>query len=291
MAIFKATLQTAEYRLLCQSFKEWLRLLGYSPLSIPALTLRVNHFLRYQEGQGKICLAQLEPRDAGDFIGSVQENKNVSHGHVNKLVQALNLFSRYARETARNEIGFTLQRLPTITVPPVWLTPPEVQSLYDVTGDSVLGSRDRAMMAVFYGGGLRLNEGASLEMKDINRSSKWLHVRKGKHYKERLVPLATSNYEAIVFYIEHSRPQLLQQIKTDALFIDVNKGRPLGKQSLYLRIRQLAKRAKLQKRIGTHTLRHSIATHLLQSGMKLERIQQFLGHAHLDSTHLVNDML
>lgn len=62
---------------------------------------------------------------------------------------------------------------------------------------------------------------------------------------------------------------------------------------LYLRIKQLAKKSGIKKKVGTHTLRHSIATHLLQSGMKLERIQQFLGHADLDSTqiytHLANE--
>ena len=67
----------------------------------------------------------------------------------------------------------------------------------------------------------------------------------------------------------------------------------MHKQSLYLRIKKLVKKAGIKKKVGTHTLRHSIATHLLQSGMKLERIQQFLGHGNLDSTqiytHLVNE--
>ena len=69
----------------------------------------------------------------------------------------------------------------------------------------------------------------------------------------------------------------------------------MQKQSLYVRVKQLAKKARLKKKVGTHTLRHSIATHLLQSGMKLERIQQFLGHGDLDSTqiytHLANEAL
>lgn len=68
----------------------------------------------------------------------------------------------------------------------------------------------------------------------------------------------------------------------------------MDKQSLYIRIKMLTRKAKIKKKVGTHTLRHSIATHLLASGMKLERIQQFLGHGDLDSTqiytHLVNDL-
>ena len=85
----------------------------------------------------------------------------------------------------------------------------------------------------------------------------------------------------------------MQDIITEAVFIDANKGRPMQKQSLYIRIKALVKRAKIKKKVGTHTLRHSIATHLLQSGMTLEKIQQFLGHADLDSTqiytHLKNE--
>ncbi len=138
-----------------------------------------------------------------------------------------------------------------------------------------------------------LNEGASLELKDILDGRKILHVGKGKHYKKRLVPIAQKNFEELRLYIDYARLQLLQEIKTDALFIGANKGVQMDKQSLYIRIKLLAKKAKIKKKVGTHTLRHSIATHLLASGMKLERIQQFPGHGDMDSTqiytHLVNE--
>lgn len=295
MARKKQKLQTAEYILLSASYKEWLTLLGYSSLSIPSLTLAVTDFLQYQERENKVSLGELQASDANEFIATVQRERNCSNGHVNKLVQALNLFSRYIRETNRCDIGFNLQRLEETRSEPTWLSKQEIQSLYEATGDHVLGIRDRAMLAVFYGCGLRLNEGASLELKDINRSSKLLHVRKGKHYKERLVPVASKSFEAISFYIDYGRPQLLQEKKTEMLFIDANKGCAMQKQSLYVRIKQLVKKAGIKKKVGTHTLRHSIATHLLQSGMKLERIQQFLGHSNLDSTqlytHLANESL
>jgi site-specific recombinase XerD len=150
------------------------------------------------------------------------------------------------------------------------------------------------MLAVFYGCGLRLNEGASLEVSDVLRDRGLLYVRKGKGYKERCVPISGRAYELLQLYIDHGRPQLLQST-TAMLFIGLNKGIPLTKQSLYVRIKQLAKKAGIIKNIGTHTLRHSIATHLLQSGMALEQIQEFLGHGQLDSTqiytHLVNEVL
>jgi site-specific recombinase XerD len=186
-----------------------------------------------------------------------------------------------------------LERLEGTRSKPTWLTKKEIQALYEVTGDNALGIRDRAMLAVYYGCGLRLNEGASLELKDILKERKILHVRKGKRYKERLVPIADKNFHELKLYIEQGRPQLLQKIKTESLFIGANKGIPLDKQSLYIRIKGLVKKAKIKKKVGAHTLRHSIATHLLQSGMKLERIQQFLGHGDPDSTqiytHLANE--
>ena len=181
-------------------------------------------------------------------------------------------------------IAFNLYRLEDQKNKPVWLTTNEMKQLYEAIPDTVLGIRDKAMLAIYYGCGLRLNEGASLELRDIDSTRKVLHVRKGKHYKERFVPVADKNFEEIKLYIDYARPQLLQEIKTTTLFIDANKGHPMHKQSLYVRIKQLVRKASIKKKVGTHTLRHSIATHLLQSGMKLERIQQFLGHSNLDST-------
>lgn len=293
--------QSSEYKLLLQSFTEWLQLLNYSPLSIPALSRSIYEFLQCQELNNKTSLQQLHATDANGFIALLQQQagrysgKPISAGHINKQVQALKLFSRHIRETGRSPVAFNLQRLEDARSKPTWLTKAEIQKLYDVTAQTILGIRDKAMLAVYYGCGLRLNEGACLELQDIDSTKKVLHVRKGKGYKERFVPVAEKNFEAIKLYLDHARPQLLQQVRTTALFIDANRGRPMQKQSLYVRVKQLAKKARLKKKVGTHTLRHSIATHLLQSGMKLERIQQFLGHGDLDSTqiytHLANEAL
>ncbi|OQP67673.1 tyrosine-type recombinase/integrase [Niastella populi] len=297
----KKTLLSSEYILLSHAFKEWLQLLNYSGGSVQVLPGHVQEFLYYQELQGKLSLNQLDATDATAFIRHLQQQtgertgRPFSSGHINKYIQALNLFSQYIRETGRSNTGFVLERLPQIKGKPTWLTKREIKALYEVTGDSVLGIRDRAMLAVYYGCGLRLNEGASLELRDIISDRRLLHVRKGKRYKERYVPIAAKNYEELRLYMDYGRPLLLQEYKTEAFFIDANKGHAMQKQSLYVRIKQLVKQAKTKKKVGTHTLRHSIATHLLQSGMKLEKIQEFLGHGDLDSTqiytHLANETL
>ena len=294
-------LQSAEYKLLLESFTEWLQLLNYSASSIPTHTTSLKGFLQYQEATGKLLLEQLTATDASNFIEYLQTKtgertkKQLSNNHINKYIQSLKLFSRHIRETGRGITGFTLQRLETAKGKPAWLTKDEINQLYETIPESILGIRDKAMLAVFYGCGLRLNEGASLELKDIDAARKVLHVRKGKHYKERFVPVAEKNFEEIKLYTDYARQQLLQEIKTGGLFIDAKKGRHMNKQSLYARVKILMKKAKIKKKAGTHTLRHSIATHLLQSGMKLERIKDFLGHSNLDSTqiytHLLNEAL
>jgi integrase/recombinase XerD len=259
---------------------------------VPSILQAVQQFMIWLEANDIHDLDQLEATHAGKYMEAQQQRlgrrsgRLLSIGHLNKQIQALLLFSRYLRKTGKYPTGFNLQRLEETRPLPTWLTTEEIQRMYEVTADSVLGMRDRAMLAVYYGCGLRLNEGVHLELRDVIRDRQILHVRKGKHYKERLVPMNQKTLQMITLYIDVGRQQLLQAQTTDRLFLDANKGRPMQGQSLYIRIKALARQAKIKKKVGTHSLRHSIATHLLQSGMKLEHIQQFLGHSSMDSTQM-----
>jgi integrase/recombinase XerD len=291
-------LQSSQYILLLQSFTEWLQLLNYSEFSIPGLSRTLREFFYYQEATGKLSLEQLTAADANGFIELLQAKRIYSSSHINKQIQSLKLFSIYIRETKRSEAAFNLPRLPQQQKKPSWLTKEEIKQIYEAIEENILGIRDKAMMAVYYGCGLRLNEGANLEVSDINQTNKVLHVRKGKHYKERFVPIAEKNFEELKLYIDYARPQILSVGSSPpsgelegALFLNTHNGKPIGRQMIYLRIKQLAAKADIKKKVGTHTLRHSIATHLLQSGMKLERIQQFLGHGNMDSTQIYTHLL
>lgn len=294
-------LQSGEYSVLHQSFTQWLILLNYSPGTIQVIPGHVKEFLYHQQEAGKARISELTAGEARGFIAYLttrtgpRTGRPYSNTHLNKYIQALQLFSRYLRESGEVQEGFTLRRKKQAACKVAWLTLDEIQRLYQSTADTILGMRDRAMLAVYYGCGLRLSEGAALEVRDILPHSSIMHVRQGKGYKERFVPLAAAGSKTLEQYIRYGRPELLQQRSTQTLFIGANTGLPMHTQSLYIRVRQLAKRACIKKKVGTHTLRHSIATHLLQSGMKLERIKDFLGHSSLDSTqrytHLVNDTL
>jgi site-specific recombinase XerD len=267
-------------------------------MSVTYMPRHLQEFLHYQEVRGKYSVEQLTARDATAFIEhqqtriGIRTGRTFSAAHINKYIQVLHLFSSYIRQSGKSPVGFAVEFLEAASPTPTWLSRAEIGQLYVATKEDMLGLRDRAMLSAFYGCGLRLQEGASLELSDVLHDKRMLYVRRGKGYKERYVPIAEKSYQDIRDYIEQARPELLQQ-PCSALFIDANKGRPLGKQSLYLRIKGLVRKAGITKVVGTHTLRHSIATHLLQSGMKLERIQAFLGHAVLDSTqiytHLINE--
>ena len=159
-------------------------------------------------------------------------------------------------------------------------------------------ARDRAMLAVYYSCGLRRNEGVHLHTDDINLDARIMHVKKGKNYKERFVPFGKATCQHLQYYIYDHRPAFATDKKEGRLFLSVG-GRPINGATLLLRLQRLQQLTEdttlQQKTAGLHTLRHSIATHLLQAGMSLEKIAQFLGHSSLESTqiytHLIHEQL
>ena len=155
--------------------------------------------------------------------------------------------------------------------------------------------RDRAMLGIYYGCGLRKSEGTNLIIGDILTERKLIFVRKGKGSKERYVPVTDGNLSYITEYLQDGRNFLLarNQSGTESFFIN-QFGGSCSDQALSARLDRLVKNSGstgLQgKKPTLHTLRHSIATHLLQSGMEIEMIQKFLGHASLESTQIYTHM-
>jgi site-specific recombinase XerD len=109
---------------------------------------------------------------------------------------------------------------------------------------------------------------------------KLLHVKKGKYNTERLVPFTLFSYNSIVNYLENARPLFCKNPRQKAFFLTQRSRRMTG-QALLLRLKTIIKNSSLNtlnnKHIGLHSLRHSIATHLLENGMKLKNIARFLG--------------
>src|SRR6185312_5725649 len=182
-------LHSAEYQLLQQGFAAWLQALGYAGSTVRNLPRHVQEFLHYQEQGGKPSLGMLAAPDASAFIEQIKvkigprSGRGYSNSYVNQYIRALKLFNQYIRQTGRTGIGFTLSLLDDRRNRPDWLTSREVQRMYEAISDDVLGTRDRAMLAVYYGCGLRLSEGAALTLRDIIEDRRLVYVRQGKGYK------------------------------------------------------------------------------------------------------------
>jgi site-specific recombinase XerD len=217
----------------------------------------------------------------------------MSVNNLYKHRQALKRLSHYLKETEQTflEINVLLPKEQRKTH--AILTKIEVKTLYEACNQTPLGIRDRAMLAIFYGCGLRRSEGTALNVTDILLDRNLIYIRKGKHYKERYTPLSFEVKNEIENYLNYGRPALLKNPSQQAFFISERGTRPQG-QSLYIRLKQLLEKAEIDKPIRLHDLRHSIATHLLQSGMKLNHIAKFLGHESMESTqiytHIINEI-
>ena len=301
------TLSNPSFRYLEESFKEWLDVLGYSPSVVYYYPLFIRELLHDQESQGVKHIKALDAKHIKAHYEQLKQRANrrrgggLSNNHLNKHIDAIRKFTEYLRLVGRQEIASPLkkengdQRL-------VVLSEEEVQQLFAATHKpcetginlslariEAMQSRDRAMLAVYYGCGLRRTEGVSVNVSDIDFDKALGHVRKGKKYKERFVPIGKAALKHIQDYVYDHRAELLQEKKSDALLIS-QRGDRMSGAGLLLRLNVLLRgteNAELnEKEIGLHTLRHSIATHLLRAGMKMESISKFLGHSSLESTQI-----
>ena len=206
----------------------------------------------------------------------------LSQNYLKIYVRSLKLLGCYLREIEEDTFSIHFQTEKHHKTLPKVLTIKQIENLYQATDDSILGFRDRAMLAVYYGCGLRKTEGISLKISDIDLEKSLILVRKGKGYKERYIPMSESISKRMQMFIYQHRK---------AWKIDHKRLIPLTKEGIYAYFKSIRKASGLAPEISLHTLRHSIATHLLQNGMKIEQISKFLGHSSLDSTQIYTHLV
>ena len=163
------------------------------------------------------------------------------------------------------------------------LSPGEIERLIDAAiGSAPRALRDRALVELLYGAGLRVSEATGLEKGSVDIELRVVRVV-GKGGKERLVPLGRPAAEAVRRYLALGRPHLDRRYRPE-LFLNA-RGGPLTRAGAFLILRRLAERAGLEPgRVHPHLLRHSFATHLLEGGADLRSVQEMLGHADLGTT-------
>lgn len=285
---------------LVKGFEKWLQTLGYAESTVTVSVNYLRDFFFYlkdlpadRHGNEINDLGQINKQTLDNYHRYLQKRKNkrkpgsLSQNYITSNINALKRFSKYLQVTEKAMLEIDIRPRPNQVQKHTILTPAEIGALYKACGNDFLGARDRAMLGVYYGCGLRRSEGLALNLDDVLLREKLVYVRKGKYYRERYVPVTESIREDLENYIYTARAKILsfKNIKQEAFFLSRSVNRLHG-NSLIKRLHQLTKAAKIDKETGLHSLRHSIATHLLQSGMGLEEVSRFLGHASLESTQI-----
>lgn len=162
----------------------------------------------------------------------------------------------------------------------------EIEKLISATEENTdLAKRNRCMIEVLYGCGLRVSELTELQISNINFKENYLKIQ-GKGDKVRFVPLADYTADFIKNYINNIRSkQKINPKHSDILFLN-SRGAQISRQMVFLIIKDIVKKAGIQKNISPHTFRHSFATHLLQNGADLRFIQEMLGHSSITTTEI-----
>jgi integrase/recombinase XerD len=144
--------------------------------------------------------------------------------------------------------------------------------------------RDRALLELAYGAGLRVSEWITLGVRDLLLEEGLVRVF-GKGSKERLVPIGRSAIGAAAIYLRELRPRLEKGEGKGILFLNA-RGRPLTRMGAWKILRGYVERAGITKHVSPHTLRHSFATHLLEGGADLRAVQEMLGHVDIATTQI-----
>ncbi|MGJ5676861.1 MAG: tyrosine-type recombinase/integrase [Nostochopsis sp.] len=273
-----------EYNHLIRNFADHLQRLGYSKGSQRMLPTCVQEFLYRQEQESIYDLTEVTNTDILDHHEYLQHRPNLRRaGGLSEMmiahhVYALKLFFNWLQELRlieENPMSALHFEKPVSKAYEI-LTREEITSLYEVCETL----KERAILHVYYGCGLRRNEGVKLNVSDIQFRNKMLYVREGKGGKSRAVPMTEKISEELKAYCYQERKARPQEIS----FLVNQRGTRMHGQDVNKTLKKLCGLAQISKSVSLHSLRHSIATHLLESGLSVEYVRDFLGHAFLEST-------
>jgi integrase/recombinase XerD len=287
----KLDLRQSAYKTLLAQFSTHLQVLNYSKGTVYTSENTLKEFLYYLE-KHKLELLSSTNKVLSDYFTYLQKRTNLRRGgglstsYLNKHHHGLSLFFDYL---ILNNHPITKPTIPvfknTKHIPSV-LTITETQQLFTACAPTLVGKRNKAMLALYYGCGLRKKEGICLKMEDVDLEKEEVFIAQSKTHRQRRVPMSEHVKSILEDYVFNVREKLVPSDKSVDAFLVTEKGKAMSNQTPVAIIGRLLREAKITKQASLHTLRHSIATHLLQSGMKLENIALFLGHRSLDSTQI-----
>ena len=265
-----------------KKMEEYLTRLGYARETIKGYIINLNYFFKWLSSQNRKEITQEKINQYNEYL----HKKAIKRGTIQSRLNTIKLYDKYLQKvenrkilTKELEIKETeLERKPEI------LTQQEIQKLYQATENTIKGYLERAILALYYGCGLRSKEGLKIELKDINYENNLIHIKPGKNHRNRYIPMSKKVKTDLLNYVKYSRPYLINII-TNKLLINL-RGRKIRSDNIRRIIKKLSEQANIEKKITLHKLRHSIATHLLEEGMQLEQIAQFLGHKSIETTQI-----
>ncbi len=217
-----------------------------------------------------------------------EDSKTIAH----KLTTIRNFHKYLLREGEKYNPSEFIDRPKVKKTLPITLSQEEVEKLLDIPLNSVFDYRNKAMLELIYGAGLRISELIHLTLYDIDFNESIIRI-KGKGSKERIVPIG----EVAIFYLNeylNYRPQLIKKENSNLLFLN-SRGSGISRQGFFKIFKQILRSKGFNENISPHSLRHSFATSLLENGANLRAIQMMLGHSDLSTTkiytHITNDKI
>lgn len=297
----KLLLKSNSFISLIESYTEWLDVLGYASSTVYNLPNHLKEFFYYLECKGYSNISFITTQLVKDYYlhlsqrGNQRRGGGISKAFLNKHQQALKLFLKYLKEHQSNiKFGVHLKGEKTnYQENKTILTQDEIKELFEACNYSHMAEhfqmRDKAILVLLYSCGLRRNEAVHINTEDILFEKGRIYVRKGKNYKERAVPLNKYNLNILEEYLYEARPEFLKNYQTDALLLS-NHGKRASDLTIANRLKEIINATEnetiQEKNITLHTLRHSIATHLMQNKVPIKSISTFLGHTSLESTQI-----
>lgn len=259
---------------------------GLSPRTIEAYQRDLARFAEYADVKGVTAPADITATVMREYVYHLKD-LGLSPASIRRNISALRTYFRFLVGDAL-VVKDPSERLET---PQRWRTLPEVLTIEEVqrllaspTLDDTLVFRDRALLELAYGAGLRVSEWITLGVRDLLLDEGLVRVF-GKGSKERLVPIGRSAIAAAAVYLRELRPKLEHGEGKGVLFLNA-RGRPLTRMGAWKILRGHVDRAAITKHVSPHTLRHSFATHLLEGGADLRAVQEMLGHVDIATTQI-----
>jgi len=295
----KFIIYSKEYRQHYDRFMKYVNAIGYSPASCKTFNTSIREFLCWLEVKN-IVVSDVTENDIKDYYCYQQERPADNGGVLSESRVTLNMYviKVFFQEMQDDDL-IVIHPMNNLEYTAYYkrtrdnlLTIGDVRKLYDTCETA----KQRALLGIIYGCGLRRSEAEKLDARDIHFRSSMLYVREGKGGRKRTIPLSRSVVEDLKDYYYNERPELINHAWGNAIAFMLNQYGARMKGDTYSEeIKMLVIKAKLDDRISLHHFRHAIATHLLESGMKTEYVKDFLGHMSIETTqtytHITNEQL